>query len=56
MTIPGTLKEWEKWSGIKFFESGEYIVDGALNPVVINLEDNLGVYTEPNIWVLHELI
>ena len=38
-----------------FPESGEYVVNGALNPIVISLEEDLGVYIEPNIWVLHEI-
>ncbi|HPR95645.1 MAG TPA: GNAT family N-acetyltransferase [Thermotogota bacterium] len=55
MWIPGRVEEWEKWTGLKFFESGEYVVEGALNPVEIDLEKNLGQYTEPNVWVLHEI-
>lgn len=55
MTIPGTVSEWEGWTGMKFFESGEYVVEGALNPICVNLEENIGVYTEPNVWVLHEI-
>lgn len=55
MRIPGRIQEWEKWTGMTFPESGEYVVNGALNPIVISLEEDLGVYIEPNIWVLHEI-
>lgn len=55
MRIPGSIKDWEQWTGLRFFESGDYIVEGALNPVHIDLEKDLGLYIEPNVWVLHEI-
>lgn len=38
MYIPGTVKEWEEWTGMKFYETGEYVVPGSLEPVKINKE------------------
>jgi GNAT superfamily N-acetyltransferase len=55
MTIPGTIAQWEAWTGMRFFESGEYIIPGALEPVQIEIEKDLGTYIEPNVWVLHEV-
>ena len=55
MYIPGTIKEWEEWTGLTFKKSGKYIVEGALNPVLINKDKNLGEYIEPNVWVVHEI-
>jgi hypothetical protein len=55
MTIPGTLAEWEEWSGLKFPQSGKYVVSGALNPIDISVENDEGVYIEPNVWMVHEL-
>ncbi len=55
MRIPGTISDWEQWTGLRFFDSGDYVIDGALNPVNIDLEKNLGLYIEPNVWVLHEI-
>jgi hypothetical protein len=55
MTIPGSRAEWEEWTGIKFPQSGSYVVTGALNPIEINLEKDEGVYIEPNVWLVHEL-
>jgi hypothetical protein len=55
MRIPGSISDWEQWTGLKFFESGDYVIEGALNPVNIDLEKDLGIYTEPNVWVLHQL-
>lgn len=55
MRITGTIAEWEKWTGIKFAESGRYVIPGALVPIEIDLENNLGTYIEPNVWMVHEL-
>ncbi len=54
MNIEGTIDEWIKWTGKEFPGSGDYIVEGALNPVSINLEKNQGIYIEPNVWVVYD--
>ena len=53
MTIPGTVAQWEAWAGMRFPESGEYVVPGALSPVHIDRERDEGVYVEPNVWMRH---
>jgi GNAT superfamily N-acetyltransferase len=55
MTIRGTIAEWEQWVKMKFPESGNYVVSGALTPIQIDYENNLGTYIEPNVWVKHDL-
>lgn len=55
MTITGTIPEWEEWTGMIFPESGVYVVPGALKPVVMDLEKDLGVYEEPNVWMSHPI-
>jgi hypothetical protein len=55
MTIVGTIAEWSRWTGITFDRSGAVAVAGALAPVTISLENNHGVYVEPNVWVHHPL-
>jgi len=55
MYIPGTIKEWETWTDLYFFQSESYIVNGALNPITIDLAENRGEYIEPNVWVVHEV-
>lgn len=55
MYIPGTIAEWESWTGLSFQTSGSYIVEGALTPVNVSLENDLVEYTEPNVWVIHTL-
>jgi GNAT superfamily N-acetyltransferase len=44
---------WESWSKQKFERSGHYKLEGALVPVEIDLEHNIGRYEEPNVWVAY---
>lgn len=53
MSVSGTVKQWNSWTGLEFPRSGEYVVPGALCPVSVDLEKNLGVYQETNIWMRH---
>lgn len=55
LEIKGTIADWEKWTGMVFPESGQYVVKDALQPVQIDIESNLGVYHEPDVWMLHSL-
>ncbi len=55
MVIPGTVAQWEGWTGLKFPESGDYIVPGALNPVYALIEADLISYVEPNVWMHHPI-
>jgi GNAT superfamily N-acetyltransferase len=54
MIVRGTVSDWQRWTGMYFGESNKYIIQGALNPVNIDLENDLGEYIESNIWVLHK--
>jgi len=53
MTVEGTIQEWEQWTGMAFPESGAYVVPGALQPVVMDCEQDCGRYEEPNFWMRH---
>jgi hypothetical protein len=53
LTVTGTTAEWETWTGMPFPESGEYIVPGALQPVKIDRDADLGYYEDPNLWMKH---
>ena len=55
MTIAGSVLEWQAWTGLSFPVSGPYVVDGALSPVDIDLETDIGVYHDPNVWMVHDL-
>ena len=39
--------------GHAFPRERAYVVPGALQPVVMDLERDLGIYTEPNVWMRH---
>lgn len=49
------IKQWEKFSGEKFYSSGKYLFSDSLSPTEINLENDTGVYKEDNVWVVHNL-
>jgi hypothetical protein len=55
MKIPGKVADWENWAEMRFPESGDYIVPGALVPVKVDCERDEGLYIEPNVWMLHPL-
>lgn len=54
-TIGGSRADWEQWTGMKFPQSGEYVIPGALSPITINAEKDEGIYIEPNVWIVHEV-
>ncbi|MEU4570038.1 hypothetical protein [Micromonospora sp. NPDC023956] len=53
MVVEGTVAEWESWADMLFPVTGEYVVPGALNLVLIDREQDRGVYVEENLWVQH---
>ena len=55
MTIRGTRSEWQEWMGMKFLQSGKYVIPGALNPIEMDVEKDQGIYIEPNVWMVHEI-
>ena len=55
MTIAGAVRDWHAWTGLDFPVSGPYVVEGALAPVDIDLTRDVGIYHDPNVWMVHEL-
>lgn len=55
MTIPGTLSQWQQWTGLPFQEDGPVEVPGALAPVMVDTVQSHAVYVEPNVWVHHRI-
>ena len=55
MRISGSVADWESWTGMRFPDSGSYVVPGALVPVEIDRERDVGVYVEPNVWMHHRV-
>ena len=55
MRITGSVAQWEEWTGMRFPESGKYVVPGGLIPVEIDCEKDRGLYVEPNVWMGHPI-
>ena len=55
VTITATLDKWRNWTGADLQNSGKYILPQGLAPLVADVEKNIGVYCEPNIWVRYLL-
>lgn len=55
MIIEGTVDEWEEWTDMLLLQSGKYTIPGALEPVEIDIDKNLGRYVEPNVWMVHTI-
>ena len=55
MTISGTRHDWETWTGLRFPQSGKYIIAGGLLPMEMNVEKDQGLYIEPNVWMVHTI-
>jgi len=53
LMVKGTVTQWESWTNMSFIDSGRYIVPGALQPVTIDKEKDVGLYEDPNVWVIH---
>jgi GNAT superfamily N-acetyltransferase len=55
MVITDTVARWEEWTGLRFPESGTYVVAGAFQPVKIDVRRDIGRYEEANVWMKHPL-
>lgn len=54
MVIVAPLDDWRGWTGLPF-TGDEQLVEQALVPVTIDQRSQLGIYVEPNVWMIHEL-
>ena len=55
LTVDAPVDRWQKWAQMAFPATGEYVVDGALQPITINREENWGRYRDPNLWFQHAI-
>jgi len=51
----GPLKEWTDSTGLMFPTSGSYVVQGALSPLQVDVEEGIGTVSEGNFWVEHAM-
>lgn len=54
MVVEEPVAFWEAWTGRNFRETGEYALEGALVPVSIEVEQDVGRYVEPNVWFAYQ--
>jgi GNAT superfamily N-acetyltransferase len=54
MVVEEPIAFWENWSTQRFEASGDYTLEGAIAPVKIDLDRQMGTYEEPNVWVAYE--
>lgn len=54
-TIIDTIVGWENRVGMRFPETGDYIIAKGLVPIKIDYSHNIGVYIEPNVWLYYNL-
>ncbi|MCM2580143.1 hypothetical protein [Streptomyces meridianus] len=52
-TMTGTVAEWERWTGMVFPASGDYVIPDGLSLLRIDRSADEGVYCEPNVWMRH---
>jgi GNAT superfamily N-acetyltransferase len=55
MVVTDTVARWEEWTGLRFPESGSYVVAGAFQPLTIDVRRDVGRYEEANVWMRHPL-
>lgn len=55
LEVEGSVAEWEAWTGMAFPESAAYVVSGALTLVDIDVDENVGRYWDPNVWMAYDL-
>lgn len=55
LRISGTVADWEEWTEMPFPASGEYVFPHGLAPLSIDRGADVGLYYEPNVWLLHRV-
>jgi GNAT superfamily N-acetyltransferase len=53
LTVEGSIADWESWTGMTVNGSGLYLIPGALQPVKMDCESDVGRYEDPNYWMKH---
>lgn len=51
----GSVAKWQEWLNRKFSVSGSYSIPEGLVQLKIDIERNIGIYCEPNVWVRYKL-
>ncbi|KQQ90377.1 hypothetical protein [Aureimonas sp. Leaf324] len=54
MVVEQPVAFWEAWAGRRFETSGPFEIEGGLVPLQIDLDRDVGLYEEPNVWVRYD--
>lgn len=54
MTMKGDVEFWEAMLQRKILQSGKHKLEGALELISIDFENDTGVYREPNVWIKYD--
>lgn len=54
-TIVHAISDWERFTGLRFPETGTYVIPEAYAPLEVNVEAGTGTYVEPNVWMAYRL-
>ena len=52
--MTGTVDQWQRWTGMSFPDSGDYVIPDGLSTLRIDRDSDQGVYVEPNVWMHHQ--
>src|SRR5439155_240013 len=53
VVVTDAVARLQEWTGLRFPESGPYVVPGAFQPVKIDVRRDIGRYEEANVWMRH---
>src|SRR5262249_26094989 len=54
-TVLATVAQWEERTGLRFPDSGRYIVPDAFQPIAVDRRSDRVRYHEANVWMLHPI-
>ncbi len=55
MVFEGTVAEWEDWTGLTMPSSGDYVIEGALELLSVDIEKDRGRLEEFNVWYCYDV-
>ena len=53
MEFTAAVSDWVEWTGMPMPHDGRHLFAGGLAPLTV--DDGVGRYWEPNVWILHEV-
>lgn len=55
MKITNSVSGWSEWTGLQFPQKGHYVIPSGLVPIEIDIDNDVGYYIEPNLWMFHSV-